>query len=68
MPETWDVFAAELADTARSSQYARETNPCVYCGRMTKALSRVCCDHDDLPALEVDALVDEMEVERELDR
>ncbi len=65
MAELWDVLAAELADTARSSYYSRETNPCVYCGRMTKAVSRVCCDHDDLPALEVDAAVDELEVAHE---
>ncbi len=50
--QTWNVFAAELADTARSGYKARPYAPCVYCGKPTRALSRVCLDHDDLPALE----------------
>ncbi len=56
----WDVFAAELADTMRGSKDARRKQPCVYCGKPTKALSRVCCDHEDLPAHEVEALLEEI--------
>ncbi len=50
----WDVYAAELADTARSSVKARPFHDCIYCGRPTRALSPVCGFHRDLPNLEAD--------------
>ncbi len=48
----WDMFAAELADTARAQLSARPYQECIFCGQPTKALSRVCLDHDDLPDLD----------------
>jgi hypothetical protein len=59
----WDMFLAELADTARAENKPRR--PCIYCGRLTKAISSVCLDHDDLPACEVDAVLDELAHEHE---
>jgi hypothetical protein len=52
MTRKWDEFRAEYADTVRSAQSARKQRPCKYCGKMTRALSRICCDHEDLPAFE----------------
>ncbi len=43
----WDVFAAELADTARGANHKKR--PCVYCGALTRAVSGVCLAHSDLP-------------------
>ncbi len=45
----WDMFAAEFSDTQRGDKSARQKLPCVYCGHPTKALSRVCLAHSDLP-------------------
>jgi len=48
----WDVLAEEYADVVRGRRAARRKRPCVYCGKFTTALNRVCLDHDDLPALD----------------
>jgi len=48
----WDVFLAEYADTRRASQHAKPARPCVYCGTLTRALSQVCCAHEDLIELD----------------
>lgn len=55
MTQTWDVFAAELSDTRRGAKEARPKQPCIYCGKPTKAISRVCLDHDDLIELDPQA-------------
>lgn len=53
--ELWNVLSAELRDVLELSRLeaARKTK-CLYCEKETSALSGVCCDHSDLPALEVD--------------
>ena len=48
----WDVLRAELADTVRSSQYAKPLRECLYCGAKTRALSQVCTAHSDLPKID----------------
>lgn len=50
MTAGWDVLRAELADTMRSTQYAKPLVPCFYCGVPTRALGGICTAHDDLPA------------------
>ena len=39
----WDVFAAELSDTARAD--GKKTRKCRLCDRATTALSGICADH-----------------------
>ncbi len=61
----WDLFAAELVDTRANQRRQHHTEPCVYCSKPTRAVSRICCDHDDLPALEVEATLDQLVQESE---
>ncbi len=48
----WNPFYAALLDENEEALRKRERRPCVYCGKPTTALSRVCLDHDDLPVLD----------------
>ena len=48
----WDMLAAELSDTMRGGKDSRPRRPCVYCGKLTRALNYVCTAHDDLPSRE----------------
>lgn len=60
----WDRLAVELADV-REAERARHTKqPCIYCGRPTKALSRACTDHTDLPNLEAEPTIDRLLLRR----
>ena len=52
MTRRWDEIRAEYADVRRNTQYARRLRPCIYCGTPTRALSQICCAHEDLPAFE----------------
>ncbi len=61
MPNPWNMYAAELVDTRRNERIKERLQPCIYCSKPTRAISRVCLDHDDLPAPEVEATLDEME-------
>lgn len=52
MPRRWDESRAEYADVRRSAPHNRKLRPCIYCGAMTRAVSQICCNHEDLPAFE----------------
>lgn len=48
----WDILLGELGDVLEATPYRKPKRPCIFCGRSTRALSGVCPDHADLPALD----------------
>lgn len=52
MTNKWDPVRAEYADTKKAQRERRRLQHCIYCGKLTRATSRICCDHEDLPAFE----------------
>ena len=52
MTKKWDPLRAELADTTQAYRQKRRQRKCIYCGKLTRALSGICADHPDVAALE----------------